>query len=112
MCRSKRTNEVPTERENTNMELTEVDVKQKQIAQHHNMRQSTISNIVRKLKDKSGNNEIEPRGRKKKLSPRDVRMLLKCAKKYRFKSLRYITAEFKKCRIESVSISTMRRVFL
>ena len=88
MCRPKRTKEVPTERKNAIMELTAVGVKQKHIAQHYNMPQSTVSNIVRRLKDESGNNGIETRGRKKKLSPRDVRMLLKCAKKYRLRYCR------------------------
>ena len=107
MGRPKRTNEVPRGRKNAITELTAVDVKQKDIVQHYNMPQSTVSNIVRRLMDNSGNNEIETRGRKKKLSPRDVRMLLKYAEKYRFESLRYVTAEFNKCREESVSMSTV-----
>ena len=97
MGRPKGAEEVPTERKNAILELTAVGVKQKHIVKHYGIPQSTASNIVKRLKDKSGNNEMENRDRKKKLWPRSVRLLLKCAKKCRFESLRFITSEFNKC---------------
>ncbi len=62
--------------------------------QHYSMPQSTVANIIRGSKEKDGNYELEKRGRKKILSPRSERALLKRVRKNKFNSLRSITKAF------------------
>ena len=63
----------------------------------------------RRIRDENGNNEIDTRNRKKKLSTKNVGMLQKFGPKYRFKTQCIITAEFKKCPEDSLSISMVRK---
>ncbi len=110
MGRPKGAKEVPKERKTVIMNMTAIGVKQKDIVQHYSMPQSAVSNVIRRMRASNGNNEIETRGRKQKLSARRVRMLLKCSKKHRSKSISTITAEFNKGREEFISVSTVRRM--
>ncbi len=51
-------------------------------------------------------------GARKKLTSRNVRMLLKCARKHRFRPLRFITSEFNTCRENSVSVSRVSACYI
>ncbi len=92
------------------LDFSAVGVKQKEIVQHYSMPQSTAANIIRRSKEKDGNNELEKCGRKKILSPRSVRALLKCGRKNKFKSLRSITKAFNQEHDKRISMSTARRI--
>ncbi len=92
------------------LDLSIADVKQKEIVQHYGMPQYTVANIIRRSKEKNGNNELEKRGREKILSPRSVRALLKCDRKNKFKSLCIITKAFNQERDKKISMSTTRRI--
>ena len=74
MGRSIGAKEVPADRRDAIWDLTAVGVKQKNIIQHYSMQQSKVSNIIRRLKDNSGNNQIQNKDCKKELSPKSVWM--------------------------------------
>ena len=109
MGKPKGSKHVSTERKNTILDMHYLGVKQKDIVAYYGMPQSTVSNIIRRGRDNNDASSIEKRGRKRKLSTRSIRALLKYARKNRFKSATEIASEFIESTGLTVSTKTVRR---
>ncbi len=87
------------------MEIANAGITHNHIANHYNMPRSTVSNIIRRSR-LAPTTTIQKRGRKDKLTNRDVRSLLNYARHSRFKPLHTIVAEFTADTVIEISKNT------
>jgi len=80
MGKPKGSRHVSAERKRTIIDMYCMGVKQKDIVEYYNMPQSTVSNVIRREIRNNEKQDCETRGRKRKLSQRAVRALIKYAK--------------------------------
>ena len=98
--------EVSKERRQIILDMVDIGVKQVDIANYYHMTKSTISNIVKARRIEK---EAETRGRNRRLSSRDTRILLKVVDKLRFKPVHRIASTYNQFAPDPVSVRTVRR---
>ena len=87
------------------LDMYDVGVKQCDIAEYYKLHRSTVSKIIRRRRIQKS----ESRGRKKILSPRDTRKLMKVVDEQRFKPIHTITATYNQFTPVKFSACTIRR---